>query len=268
MGDMKFKTEIWKESAAADNPFTAETVLCCGYDVYGDLLEKIGFLEYLYLLVRRQKPSPVDIQVLQILSVALGNPGPRDPSVHAAMCSGVGKSPASATMFAALACGSGQYGGGHEILLCMQRWQKLGQDLTAWQNQLSAPPPRARELVWPDPEHPPGFCAHDKTCAKPVLQTMQALCKHLPQGNLAWLAVHQQTLEQSAQRAFSMSGVAAATFHDLGFDQFEAEMIYMLLRLPGAMAHALEQSRLTFRQFPYFELELLNDPGNTAVQEN
>jgi citrate synthase len=53
-----------------------------------------------------------------------------------------------------------------------------------------------------------------------------------------------------------MAGVAAAIFGDLGFTPQEGEMLYLLLRLPGAAAHALEQSAGGFKQFPFYPVEL------------
>ena len=89
---------IWEEVAADDDPFTAEACSCRGYDVYGELLEKATYPEYLYLLFRGEKPAPAAARALEILVIALANPGPRDPSVHAAMAAGVGGSPAAAAL--------------------------------------------------------------------------------------------------------------------------------------------------------------------------
>ncbi len=49
-----------------------------------------------------------------------------------------------------------------------------------------------------------------------------------------------------------MSGVAAAAFRDLGLNAEQGEMLYLLLRLPGAAAHALEQKQVGFKRFPFF----------------
>ena len=43
-----------------------------------------------------------------------------------------------------------------------------------------------------------------------------------------------------------------------GYDVF-GEMLFLLLRLPGAAAHALEQQGLGHKRFPFYELEL--DPS-------
>ncbi|WP_217995141.1 hypothetical protein [Methylogaea oryzae] len=85
-------SRIWEETPEADNPFAAAACYCSGYDVYGDLLGKASWVEYLYLLFKRERPEPFQAALLETLAVALANPGPREASVHAAMSGGVGGS--------------------------------------------------------------------------------------------------------------------------------------------------------------------------------
>jgi PAS domain-containing protein len=61
--------------------------------------------------------------------------------------------------------------------------------------------------------------------------------------------------------ALAMTGVAAAALHDLGCTPAQGEMLYLLLRLPGAAVHALEQKDYGHKNFPFFCIELENDPG-------
>jgi citrate synthase len=58
----------------------------------------------------------------------------------------------------------------------------------------------------------------------------------------------------------AFTGVAAAALTDLAFDPHQGEMLFLLMRLPGAAAHALEQQSQGFRKFPFFGLELQDDP--------
>ncbi len=60
-----------------------------------------------------------------------------------------------------------------------------------------------------------------------------------------------------------MTGVAAAAFIDLGFSVRESEMPYLLLRLPGAATHALQQEEYGWRCYPSLAdgLELVDDSG-------
>lgn len=252
---------IWEEEAQPEDPFHADACFCRGYDVYGDLLGKAKYLDYLYLLFRGEPPSASDRDALELLAVALANPGPRDQSVHAAMAAGVGGSTSASALIAALAVGAGSNGGAREVFIAMQGWQRNGTDIEAWRMALSSPQQLARMQVWPESEHPPGFAPYAKRCAKPVLQTLDALAQTLPSGCLAWLQQRRADLESVSGCPLGMAAVTAAALTDLGFSPEAGEMLTLLLRLPGAAAHALEQSQQGFRRFPFFELDLENDPG-------
>jgi citrate synthase len=254
-------SSLWQEVPEADDPFSAAMCRAAGYDVYGDLLGKASYIDYLYLLFRGERPGAAQARMLNLLAIALANPGPRDPSVHAAMASGVAGTPAAASLIAALAPGAGSHGGAREVLLAMQAWQEHGRKLANWEAALATPPPPSRSGVWPHPEHQSGFSPYGASCATPVRQTLALLARAQPDGHCAWLERHQAQLESAAGRPLAMTGVAAAALVDLGFDPAAGEMLTLMLRLPGAAAHALEQQRQGFRQFPFFSLDLQNDPG-------
>lgn len=254
-------SRLWEETATENDPFTAQTCHCSGYDVYGDILGQASYPEYLYLLFRGERPTPENARALEILAIAVANPGPRDPSVHAAMCASVGGSPAAAALMAALAAGAGVSGGAREVFLCMQHWAHCAGDLGAWREALHAPPAAGRMQVWPTPEHAPGFAAHGLACARPVQQTLAALAATLKGGCIDWLQAHREALEQIAGRPLAMPGVLAAALTDLGFSPTAGEMLSLLLRLPGAAAHALEQGDNGFRRFPFFAIDIINDPA-------
>jgi len=59
--------------------------------------------------------------------------------------------------------------------------------------------------------------------------------------------------------------VAAAALADLGFNPDQGEMLHLLLRLPGAAAHALEQRTASYKDFPFFVLDLQDDPLKEAA---
>ena len=75
-------SKIWEEIPEPDNPFAAAACYCSGYDVYGDLLGKISWIEYLYLLFKLEPPTKDQAKLLEGLAVAIANPGPRDLSVR------------------------------------------------------------------------------------------------------------------------------------------------------------------------------------------
>lgn len=259
-------TTLWTEEPEPDNPFAARVARCRGYDVYGEVLTRGTYVEYLFLLFTGERPNPAQARATEILCIALANPGPREASVHAAMCAGVGGSPAAAALMAAAGVGAGNLGGGREVWHAMRAWNECGHDLAAWQVGLATPPAPERADIWPPMEHAPGFDPHGASCATPVRQTLAALADALPGGHVEWLAARRGPLEVAAGAPLAMSGVAAAALADLGLSAEQGEMFHLLARLPGAAVHALEQRHYGWRRFPYFHdaLVLENDPGPVA----
>ena len=262
-------TLIWEEQAEDDNPFAAATCYCHGYDVYGELLHKASWIEYLYLLFIGERPAQGQALLLERLAVAIANPGPRDHSVRAAMNGGVGGSQAAASLMAALAVGAGQYGGAHEVYIAMECWQTCGTDVDAWSERLRHPPVEEPADVWLPMEHPPGFDPHGASCPKPVRETLALLAEMSPGAHLTWLHEQRVILEGIADSPLTMTGVAAAALSDLGCTPAQGEMLFLLLRLPGAAVHALEQQDNGWRRFPFFRdaVHLADDPGPVGLGE-
>jgi citrate synthase len=252
------RSRIWREEPEADNPFTARAAYCRGYDVYGEMLGQVRWVEMLFLLFNEEAPSAAQADLLETLAVALANPGPRDASVHAAMCGGVCGSTAASSLMAALAVGAGQLAGGREVLLAMESWTACGTDLDAWRQRL-ATAVATPGSIWPDQEHPPGFDPHGVSTATPVQQTLACLARLSPGRYLEWLQENRTALETAAGCPLAFSGVAAAALADLGLSPEQGEMMHLLLRLPGAAAHALEQRPLGYKKFPFGTVELEND---------
>lgn len=265
-----FNTRIWSEEPEPDNPFAAAVCRCHGYDVYGEMLGRASWIEYLYLLFLGERPTPAQAKLLEGLAVALANPGIRDHSVNAAMNGGVGGSTAASCVMAALAVGAGQLGGAHEVFRAMEYWAVCGTDLEKWKSIITTPPQDERTDIWLPMEHVPGFDPHGASCTTPVRKTLSYL-SGLDQGtSLVWLQHNRTDLEAITDAPLAMSGVAAAALNDLGLSPDQGEMLYLLLRLPGAAVHALEQKEYGWRRFPFFThaLELENDPGEKLSMGN
>ncbi len=256
-------SSIWREVAEPDNPFAAAACYAHGYDVFGDVLGKASWAEYVYLLFTGMRPGMPQGRLLEDLAVAIANPGPRDHSVLAAMNGGVGGSNNAACLMAALAVGAGQLGGAREVALAMEAWKQCGQDLENWCQCIENPPRMERADVWPEMEHPAGFDPHGSACATPVIQALNHLGSISPGQSLKWLQKNRLKLEGFADCPLAMTGVAAAAFKDLDLESDQGEMLFLMLRLPGAAVHALEQNRLGFRKFPFYQqsVHLIDDPG-------
>lgn len=253
------QSAMWREEPEPNNPFVAKAAYCRGYDVYGEMLGRARWVEMLYLLFMEEAPTTAQADLLEALAVALANPGPREASVHAAMCGGICGSPAASSLMAALAVGAGQLSGGREILTAMEGWNACGKDVQVWRDwfcHLRGKP----GSVWPAPEHPPGFDPHGVSTATPVKLTLACLASYsAADSRLVWLEQNRDAMENAAGCPLAMSGVAAAAFADLGLSVEQGEMMYLLLRLPGAAAHTLEQRPLGYKKFPFGAVELEDD---------
>lgn len=259
------QTRIWREEAEADNPFAVRSAHCRGYDVFGQMLGKARWTEMLCLLFRDELPAPEALHLLETLAVALANPGPRDPSVYSAMCGGACGSPAAASLMAALSAGAGRHGGAREVFDAMTAWQACGRNLASWSDYPSTDSGQTMD-IWPTREHMPGFDPHGVSTPTTVVQLLTALAGIGTPPGLGWLAENRLELEKLAGLPLNQAGVAAAAFVDLGFSPKEGEMLYLLLRLPGAAAHALEQEANGFRNFPFYAVDLTDDPDNKEAK--
>ncbi len=261
-------TKIWKEIPEDDNPFAAKVCYCSGFDVYGDLLGKASYIEYLYLLFKLEPPSQNQAKLLEGLSIALANPGIRDHSVRGAMNAGAGGSTHASALIAALAVGAGNLGGGREIYNMVKYWEQCGTDINAWEQMIKEPPVEERADVWVPMEHAPGFDPSGASCTLPVKQVLAYLAEVGVSEKLKWLQANRLDLEEFAECPLAMSGIAATVFYDLGLNPNQAEMLFLLLRLPGAAVHALEQEQLGWRRYPFFSEGLkLQEYHSTGEQE-
>lgn len=243
-------TRIWQEDPEPGNPFAARAARCHGFDVYGEMLGQARWVEMLSLLLRGEPPSPAEAALLEDLAVALANAGPRDQAVHAAMASATGGATAAAALLAALAVGAGRSGGARDVFDAMTGWAACGFELDAWRQWLREAGSERLEL-WPETGRAAGFDPHGCRTPGIVLQTLVRLAAHAPARRLNWLIEYRTALETAAGLPLAMTGVAAAALADLGFSPEQGEMLFLLLRLPGAAAHALEQRELGYKRFPF-----------------
>ncbi|WP_367154366.1 citryl-CoA lyase [Methylomonas sp. HYX-M1] len=258
------RTQIWLEEPEPDNPFATRAAYCRGYDVYGEMLGHARWSDMLYLLFKEEAPGKAQADLLDSLALALANPGPRDASVHAAMCGGVCGSSAASSLIAALAVGAGHLAGGREVFYAVSGWHQCGKDLAAWKNFFTSPKSTEAD-IWPEIDHPPGFDPYGVSTGLTVIQTLDCLAGYAVGSILPWLHANLQAMEALAGKPLALSGVAAAALAELGFSAQQSEMLFLLLRLPGAAAHALEQYPLGYKKFPFGTVELENDTQESTA---
>ncbi len=260
-----YQTKIWFEEPEDNNPFSAKNSYVHGYNLYEDVLPNSSWSEYIYLLFKSELPSPQQSQLLEKIAISIANPGLRDNSIRAAMNAGVGGSTAASSLISALGVGAGQYAGAQEIYRLVSHWQDAKQNLPAWKDFTQNPNQKFQRVeLWDPIEHPPGFEPNASSCCKTVIDALTFLSSISPNGNLRWLEKNRKQLEKYAKYPLSMSGVIATALYDLGFTSKESEMLFLILRLPGAAVHALEQEKFGWKAFPFFgnETILTDDPKN------
>lgn len=259
-----YYSNFWEEIAEDDNPFATKAAYCHGYNVYEDILQKATWFEYLYVMFKGEKPTEAQAKLLEKLAIALANPGPREASVRAAMNGGVGGSTHAASLMAALAVGAGQYGGAQEVSTCVTYWQENGFDFASWEKRLLNPNEFHQEDIWLPYEHAPGFDPNGVHFSSVNQDILKVLLECAPEdGALHWLASQRERFEQILGYPLALSGISAAAFYDLGFDEKVTAYLYLILRLPGSAAHAIEQQAFGWKKFPFFaeNIVLKDDPG-------
>ena len=82
---------------------------------------------------------------------------------------------------------------------------------------------------------------------------------------MKWLNENSNNLHALSGAPISIVCVIAVALKVLGFGAEKAEMFYLLARLPGAAAHALEQQSIGWKKFPFWPqgLKLRNDPADS-----
>jgi len=249
------KTRLWDEDPDLRSPFLGRTVRLAGFDYFGDLLGRAGWAQTVWLLFAGEPPTPFQHTLFEDLAVALANSGPRDPAVHAAMSAGIGGSHPAAALMAALAVGAGDHGGTAELGRAMRAWQRATDTSLSEAFSAQADP----NGTWP------GFSPMADVTAPTVLQCLERLSTRSRQaGHLAQLSDAAAGLSAHCGGGLTLTGVAAAAFMDLERPVAQAEALHLLLRLPGALAHALEQSETSYRDFPFFALSEAPDAGQAT----
>lgn len=255
-------TRIWQEEAEPDNPFATRAAYCRGYDVFGEMVGNARWVEMLYLLFKDNLPEPAALDMLEALAVALANPGPREASVHAAMCGAVGGSTAAASLIAALSVAAGRNGGAREVFDSMNLWTQCGTDLELWSvHAADKDSDKGSDIseVWLSSDHVPGFDPYGVSTSTSVKQLLNALAGMGKSPCISWLNHHREELEALIGLPLALSGIAAVAFVDLGFSSEEGEILYLFLRLPGAAAHVVEQRRHGHKKFPFFSITVETD---------
>lgn len=244
----KTATKICQEVPSEDNPYIAKKTLCHGYDII-ELMRKKSFTDVFFLLFKGELPSKDENELLEALMIALINPGPRHPATRAAMSVGIGKTNNGHILPIASSILSGEYRGGGCIEASMRFFRKNQKKivLEIYSEQISKID--TAETAWETAF--PGF----GSIFGGVDIVAGDIAKYLNSLKGAGLALKFGSelvdLLKPHGIGWSIPGVAAAVFADLGFQPRSGISLFQLLSSPGLVAHGLELSNKPITSMPY-----------------
>lgn len=236
-------TQIWYEEPAADNPYIAAAALCHGYNL-DELMKKRSFVDVFYLLFSGELPTRAQAQLLQYLMIALINPGPRHPATRAAMNAGVGKTNPLHILPIASAVLGGEHDGGGEVENAMQFLEThYEKDAHVVAGNIFANEQPEVLLA--------GFgVRHGGIDVMATKLASQLVMLDAAGTRLKWGCAFAQALETQIM-GWTMPGVAAAVFADLGFNPRTGACLFQLLGAPGLVAHGLEMAGKPILAMPF-----------------
>lgn len=244
-------TKIWHEVPSDSNPYLAKECRCHGFDLM-ELATKRSFADVFFLLFQGELPTAPQAKLLETLFILLINPGPRHPAVRAAMYAGVGKTHSQHLLPTGLSILGGSHLGGEEMSKSMEFLKKTNgrqpKSVAAELLQTSKPPEGDWHIA-------PGFGCRFGS-ADPLPQTMASMLANIPASGkyLQWGADFVKAIAPHAMGWLS-TGVAAATFCDLGFHPRTGAGLFQLLCGPGILAHGLELANKPITAMPFLDEE-------------
>lgn len=246
----KISTKIWSETASQDNPYVAEKCLVHGYDLL-DITRNLSFSESIFLNIRGSLPSQEQLDLFNALLSGLSNLGPRHAAVRAVMNAAVSKTKIQNLLPLGLAIAGGDFLGAAEV---EQSIKFISKNINKSPAQLAT---SLIENYQEDSEEnaviAPGFGARfgqaDPVCA----QLADALVKFSASGrSLLWASDFCDALA-AKKFGWYITGVAAATFCDLGFTPKASAGLFQLAIAPGMLAHGLEMSGKPLTTMPFID---------------
>jgi len=238
-------TRIWLETASASNPYVADKAHCHGYD-HLQMVSGASFAATLFLLFKRELPTPEAERLFERLIIAFVNPGPRHAAVRAAQTAGAGKTDPVHILPIGLSVLGGEAG---SVPLAMQFLAKtVRQD----PSEIAHAMPHDISDVEVESQLP-GFGRCFGGADVWSANLAHSISSNSPSTNfLHWgCTLHERLTDHKA--GWLRTGVFAAALLDLGFPFRAGAVLYQLLNAPGIAAHGLEMHGLPRTAMPFLD---------------
>jgi citrate synthase len=246
----KIQTKIWSETPSPDNPYVAEKCLIHGYNLV-DITKNLSFSESIFLNIKGKLPSPDQLALFNAILSGLSNLGPRHAAVRAVMNAAVSKTKVQNLLPLGLAIASGEFLGAEQV---EQSMRFISKNINKPAAQLATS--LVKNYQYNSEENAviaPGFGARfgqaDSVCAQLATVLLQL---NASGRSLSWAKNFCDTLAPH-QFGWYITGVAAATFSDLGFTPKASAGLFQLAIAPGMLAHGLEMSGKPLTSMPFVD---------------
>jgi citrate synthase len=248
----RIKSKIWSDSPCPDNPYIAQKSLVHGYDVL-DIADNLSFSESIFLNIKGELPSTEQLDLFNGIFSGLSNLGPRHAAVRAVMNAAVSKTHVQNLLPIGMSIASGEFLGAVEVENSIRFIRKhINQPpANVAKNLLSEYSPAQEENSVIAPGFGSRFGGIDL-----VSQQLAALLRRRQASDkgLNW-AHHFCEAMAPAQLSWLITGVAAASFVDLGFTPKAGAGLFQLATAPGMLAHGLEMAAKPITAMPFVDDE-------------
>ena len=236
-------TDAWRTAITRIEP---NKILVRGY-VLDELMGRVSFADTVYLVLTGELPSPDVGRLVEALLVSSIDHGATPPSTLAARNVATTGAPTRAAAAAGVLAFGSPLGGGGSIDACFHFLEQGLALVGEWVSYDDA----ARRLVeqsHASGQNPPGF-GHRFHSQDPRAGRLLQLALELDlEGHYIRLlrSLERVLAERSHARKepvmpINADGAIAAVCGDLGLDAETANVLFMVSRLPGIVAHALEE---------------------------
>ena len=245
----KAQTAICQEIVAANHEYLVSENYFCGYSQTSLLEKGYGYTDMVYLMTRGELPTAFERQLLDSLSVALCNPGPRHPATRAVMEAAVSKTAKTHLLPIGLMVlgGNNAAGATSKVMSFLRVNRRKSID------KLIEPLLESYECSESDEEIIPGFGPHFKKRESLYSNLSKAIYQKYKTENFQYLRMIldiDRCLERSCC-GVKPSALVGAVLLDLGFHPRFGPSMYQLLASPGLVAHAIEMSNKNITAMPF-----------------
>ena len=223
-------------------------ILVRGYPL-DELMGRVSFAEAIYLVLSGEVPSPAVGRLMEALLVSSIDHGATPPSTLAACNVATTGAPLRAAVAAGVLAFGSPLGGGGTIEAC-RRFLDDGLELVGEWVSFDDAARRLVDRLTAEGKTPPGFGHRFHTRDPRAARLLQmALELELEGAHVQFIRSVERVLAErdtgSQERPLPINedGAIAAICGDLGLDSETASVLFMISRVPGIVAHAVEEQQ-------------------------